>query len=253
MCFQNSEKKKVKCQVENEQNVKSKIAEIVDSKGNSSKKEILLINDEFLNICIENAKGRRILGSMTCLLDRIDELIVGILYRRGIVTSYSDIVSINVNKDNVYNAYVVLKDSIDIWNEKEIFSEVIPIEYRNERIFSLARTFSLDTPFHRRTGATHSCILANDEKILFQVEDSGRHNAIDKAIGYALINEINLRECMLFTSARVSCEMVINVINAGIPVLISKAVPTLKAVEMAKKYKLSLLCCAGNDSFSRFN
>lgn len=228
--------------------------EIIDSKGSYSKEELLLINDEILNIVIKNAKGERSLGSMTCLLDRTAELTVGILYRKGIITSYSDIESININKkEEIYTVCVVLDDSMDIWKEKECLSEVVPMEYDNERIFSLAGTFFEDTPLHQKTNATHSCILANSEKNFLSVEDSGRHNAIDKAIGYALINGINLEECMLFTSARVSYEMVVNVINAGIPVLISKTIPTLKAVELARKYKLSLLCRAKADSFCKFN
>ena len=227
--------------------------EIIDSNGNSSKEETLLISDEVLNVCIKNANGKRSLGSITCLPDRIDELVTGILYRKGIISAYSDIVSINVNKECAYDVLVILKDSADIWKEKELLPLSASAEYRSEWIFSLAKTFFEDTPLHKETGATHSCILAKGEKILFSVEDSGRHNAVDKAVGYAVINETDLEKCMIFTSARVSYEMVGNVINAGIPLLISKSIPTLKAVELARKYKLSLICRTKDDSFCKFS
>ena len=70
---------------------------------------------------------------------------------------------------------------------------------------------------------------------------------MDKAVGYALLNGIPLSECMVFTSGRVPVDMVEKVIAAGIPVLVSKSVPTAESVELAKKYNLTLICKAWPD------
>ena len=79
------------------------------------------------------------------------------------------------------------------------------------------------------------------------MEDIGRHNALDKCIGYALLEQLELSECILFTTGRVPTDMVQKVIAAGIPVLASKAVPTDQAIELAKKYRLNLICRAWPD------
>ena len=52
---------------------------------------------------------------------------------------------------------------------------------------------------------------------------------------------------MLFTSGRVPVDMVQKVISAGIPVLVSKSVPTAESVELAREYGLNLVCRAWPD------
>ncbi len=54
---------------------------------------------------------------------------------------------------------------------------------------------------------------------------------------------------MIYTTGRVSTDMVEKTVAAGIPVLVSKAVPTSKALELAKRYGLKLICKAWPDSF----
>ena len=122
-----------------------------------------------------------------------------------------------------------------------------PVELIPQQIFSLAREFSKETALHVKTGGTHSCILASEGETVFVSEDIGRHNAVDKAVGYALLNGIDLSRCMLFTSGRVPVDMVQKVIAAGIPVLVSKSVPTSESVELAREYGLNLVCRAWPD------
>ena len=64
--------------------------------------------------------------------------------------------------------------------------------------------------------------IVKKRKNHFKAEDIGRHNAVDKAVGYAVLNDIPLSGCMIFTSGRVPVDMVEKVIVAGIPVLVSK-------------------------------
>ena len=103
------------------------------------------------------------------------------------------------------------------------------------------------------TQCTHICILGRRGEILFVSEDIGRHNALDKAIGHAVLSDIPLDECMLFTSGRVPLDMVEKVIMAGVPVLVSKAVPTSEAVSLARKSGLTLICRAWPDSMVVFS
>ena len=125
---------------------------------------------------------------------------------------------------------------------------VTPVFWKPEWIFALADRLREGMPLHRMTKAAHSCFLAGGDELLFQCEDIGRHNAMDKAVGYALRNGINLQKCILYTSGRVPAEIARKAIAARIPVLVSKASPTALAVRIAKDAHLTLICAARSDS-----
>ena len=65
-----------------------------------------------------------------------------------------------------------------------------------------------------------SCIYKG--KIVYSCEDIGRHNALDKAIGYALMHDYDFHECAVFTTGRLPIDMITKVIRAGIPLVASK-------------------------------
>lgn len=135
--------------------------------------------------------------------------------------------------------------------QKEV-KPVAPIPWKASQIFDLADRFHAGMPLHRQTFATHSCFLAKDGTLLFQCEDIGRHNALDKAIGYALRHEIPLTECMVYSSGRIPTDMAMKAIRAEIPILSSKASPTAEAIELAKEYGLTLVCAARRDRMKLF-
>lgn len=136
-------------------------------------------------------------------------------------------------------------------NKKEVKS-VTPIPWNATQIFDLADHFHAGMPLHGQTFATHSCFLAKDGALLFQCEDIGRHNALDKAIGYALRHGIPLTRCLIYSSGRIPTDMAMKAIRAGIPILSSKASPTAEAIALAKKYELTLVCAARRDRMKLF-
>ena len=83
-------------------------------------------------------------------------------------------------------------------------------------------------------------------------EDIGRHNALDKVLGWALMQGIPLEECIVYTSGRIPVDMVMKVIRAGVPVLASKAMPTRESVLLAEEFGLSLIGAARKDSMVVF-
>ena len=106
---------------------------------------------------------------------------------------------------------------------------------------------------YRATRAVHSCFLLRAGRILYQCEDLGRHNALDKAIGCALADGVPLGECVLYTSGRVPVDMVRKAIRAGVPALVSKTMPTVQSVELAEEYGLRLLIQKKNEFHERIS
>ena len=99
----------------------------------------------------------------------------------------------------------------------------------------------------RNTGAcVHGCGLgaAGSDELLLVREDIGRHNALDKVLGWALEQGIPLGECIVYTSGRIPVDMVLKVIRAGVPVFASKAMPTAESVALAKEFGLTLIGAA---------
>ena len=97
-------------------------------------------------------------------------------------------------------------------------------------------------PLYQKTGGAHAAMLFDrDGNPVLQSEDMGRHNALDKVIGYALINGISRDDKLVFSSGRASLEMILKTARAGFPVFVAKSRPTSMAVEAAKFYNVTLI------------
>ena len=100
-----------------------------------------------------------------------------------------------------------------------------------------------DTPgdLFQSTGCAHSCALVTDGAVQCYREDIGRHNALDKVIGYALKNAIPISKSIVFTSGRISGDYLEKVIKAGFKIVVSRAAVTASAVALARKENITML------------
>jgi FdhD protein len=94
-----------------------------------------------------------------------------------------------------------------------------------------------------RTGGLHAAALFEaDGHVLIVREDIGRHNAVDKVVGWALLNDrVPLSECVLLVSGRGGFEIIQKAIVAGIPVVASVSAPSGLAVQLARELNLTLI------------
>ena len=91
------------------------------------------------------------------------------------------------------------------------------------------------------TGCAHSCALVTDGIVQCYREDIGRHNALDKVIGFALKNGVPISKSIVFTSGRISQDYLEKVIKAGFKIVVSRAAVTASAVALARKENITML------------
>jgi FdhD protein len=102
------------------------------------------------------------------------------------------------------------------------------------------------------TGGLHACGLFNLEgKLIATREDVGRHNAVDKIVGWALANKmLPLSKSLMMVSGRLSFEIVQKAAAAGVPILVAVSAPSSLAVELADEAGITLVGFLRDESFS---
>ncbi|MDO5657423.1 MAG: formate dehydrogenase accessory sulfurtransferase FdhD [Paracoccus sp. (in: a-proteobacteria)] len=116
-----------------------------------------------------------------------------------------------------------------------------PAQIRTSWLYALSRQINMAPSLYLAAGAIHGTALCRGAEVLAYVEDVGRHNAVDKIAGMMLAHGIGGADKVLYTTGRLTSEMVIKCAQMGVPVLASRSGFTAWGVELAREVGLTLI------------
>lgn len=114
-------------------------------------------------------------------------------------------------------------------------------ELRTSWLYKIARDVNTAPSLYLEAGAIHGTVLCQRDEMLIYMEDVGRHNAVDKVAGWMFQHGVGGADKMLYTTGRLTSEMVIKTAQMGIPVLASRSGFTAWGVEIARQVGLTLI------------
>ena len=224
-----------------------------------SRTEVPLIQETSLAVFLNG----RPLATIACTGLHLDELALGYLKSEGLITDASDIRDMRINPEAVAVHLLTAADAASGPTDAPFRGNIASSGARSrsgsgrhrlpapltqdvlrlspEQVLQLMDTFIDLCRLHAETRGTHGAALTDGKEILVLREDIGRHNAIDMLVGYALLNHWDCSDKAVLRTGRVSTEIIYKLWNLGVPVIVSLAAPTARAVELAAEAGMTLI------------
>ena len=170
-----------------------------------------------------------------------DYMVYGYLRASGLITNIEDIISFEIQDQEC--KVVLLEERLPSpqpVDREETVSFDKMLEIRNLLVVNQTN--------HQATRGFHGAILYElSSNRWFACEDIGRHNAVDKVIGYALRERYMLSDSVLLVSGRLLSNIVSKGIHADIPVIGSMTVATLEGIQKARENDRTLVGSLSDD------
>jgi FdhD protein len=163
-------------------------------------------------------------------------LVVGYLLSSGIIGHLKDIERFEL-KDQECRAWI--SSALD---ERPSASEGQLQSVGYDKLLEVSQILKHSQPNHRATRGFHAAIIMElTTGKRFTCEDIGRHNAVDKVIGYCLEEDFNLTNSLLILTGRLMSNIVHKGVNAGLAVIASLTVATDRGIQIAKDTDMTLI------------
>lgn len=223
--------------------------------------------------------AREIVTAMT-IGDYPEYLALGFLRNQGMLTDEDEIVGVDYDEEL---EVVVVRTAVTTDHEEKlakktrtsgcavgtVFGDMMEglegltlpqTQVRTSWLYDLASKINRTPSLYLDAGAIHGTVLCQENRPLVYMEDVGRHNAVDKVAGWMLQTQTPAADKILYTTGRLTSEMVIKTALMGIPVLVSRSGFTAWGVEIAREVGLTLIgrmrgqrltCLSGEDRLIR--
>jgi FdhD protein len=223
---------------------------------------------------------KRELVTLMTLGSAPEALVLGYLRNQRLVESPHDIESIQVDWETDSAAVKTRRSTVDIdaltskrvvttgcgqgtmfGGLMEEMSEISLPDGPNlsqEAIVALIDAIRVHDSIYKKSGSVHACAVferqGNDGvRLLYFIEDVGRHNAVDSISGLLWLADKAGKDLIFFTTGRLTSEMVIKGAQMGVPFLLTRSGVTLMGLELARKTNLTILSRCSGKHFEIYN
>jgi FdhD protein len=194
--------------------------------------------------------------TLLCSPMMLEALVIGYLWMEQVIAEVSEITALAVSPVDG-RAEVTLSHPVTLPTERILTSGCGGgITFRiDHRLFPRLRSSVRVTPgelaarmkdlfaaaaHYRRSRGIHGAALADRDRVLLVAEDVGRHNAVDKIKGEALLRGLPTEDRLLLSTGRISSEMLLKAARMGVPVVASRTSPTEMAVALAEQLGITV-------------
>ena len=230
--------------------------DLIRVRGNKKEKvSDLVVRETAFTILLNKKK----LVTLNCSPEKYKFLGLGFLYTSGILQKKEDIISLDINEkqglmDIKIKGVSLLSGDItnsNLWIESYQQSEEqketslfinTPLKISSNLVYSLISEMQERAGLFKLTGGVHSCALADKQgSIILFTEDISRYNTIDKILGETFVRGITTEDKIMLTSCRITSGILKKIITGMLPVVISRAAPTDRAIDLAKRAGITLV------------
>ena len=211
--------------------------------------------------------GTRFL-TLLCSPFQLEALVIGYLWIEKIIASLDDIAALSVSEVDG-RADVTLTRPVELPSERiltsgcgggitfridpRLFSRIdSPLRVHPAAIGDRLKDLYRAATHYQASRGIHGAALADGERLLVVAEDVGRHNAVDKVKGEALLRGIPTEDRILLSTGRVSSEMLLKACRMGVPLVASRTSPTEMAVALAEQLGITVVGYLRHDSLNLY-
>lgn len=122
-----------------------------------------------------------------------------------------------------------------------------------EQCLKLMKDMQEDSVVFHETGGVHNAALCKPNEMIIKRTDIGRHNALDKIYGYALLSKTFVRDKIIVISGRISSEILLKAAKIGVGIILSKSAPTNLAIKLAEELNITVVGFIRGHSFNVYS
>jgi FdhD protein len=211
--------------------------------------------------------GTRFL-TLLCTPVKLEALVVGYLWMEMVITEVGEIRGLDVSPVDG-RVDVTLTHPVELPTERILTSGcgggiTFRIDHRlfprlssglrisPAQLAARMRDLFAAAVLYKASRGIHGAALCDGDALLLMAEDVGRHNAVDKIKGEALLRGISTVDRVLLSTGRVSSEMLLKAARMGVPIVASRTSPTEMAVGLAEQLNITVCGYVRPDSLNLY-
>lgn len=223
-----------------------------------------IVREQPLTISIN---GERFL-TLLCTPVKLEALVIGYLWMEKVIAAVEDVAGLDISAVDG-RADVTLVHPVTLPTERILTSgcgggitfridhRLFPrlsssLRVRRDQLSLRMKDLFTAATHYRESRGIHGAALSDGERLLIVAEDVGRHNAVDKVKGEALLRGIPSDDRILLSTGRISSEMLLKAARMGVPLVASRTSPTEMAVALAEQLNITVCGYVRPDSLNLY-